>query len=84
MLSGEVWTRVPSELSPVILLASASALRCSELLALRLDDLDFYANTIVVEEPATSVLPATSQNAKTKRPTGRSHTRRGRPGNSGA
>ena len=34
----------------LILLASASGLRCSELLALRLDDLDFQANTIVVEE----------------------------------
>ena len=41
---------MPSELSPVILLASASGLRCSELLALRRADLDFHANTIVVEE----------------------------------
>ena len=32
------------------LAASASGLRCAELLALRLDELDFHANTIVVEE----------------------------------
>lgn len=34
----------------LVLLAAASALRCSELLALRINDLDFDANTIVVDE----------------------------------
>jgi len=36
--------------STAILLASASGLRCSELLALRVNDLDFKAKTIRVEE----------------------------------
>jgi len=34
----------------LILLAAASGLRCSELLALRVNDLDFAANTIIVDE----------------------------------
>jgi integrase len=34
----------------LILLAAASGLRCSELLALRVNDLDFDANTIIVDE----------------------------------
>src|SRR6267378_3237306 len=34
----------------IILLAAASGLRCSELLALRVNDLDFSASTIIVDE----------------------------------
>ena len=34
----------------LILLAAASALRCSELLALRVNDLDFNRNTVIVDE----------------------------------
>ena len=34
----------------LILLAAASGLRCSELLALRINDLDFGANTVTVDE----------------------------------
>jgi len=36
--------------STLILLAAASGLRCSELLALRVNDLDFHAHTIRVDE----------------------------------
>jgi integrase len=38
------------EYATLILLAAASGLRCSELLALRTNDLDFAANTIIVDE----------------------------------
>lgn len=38
----------------LFLLASASGLRCSELFALRMDDLDFTENTIRVDEGADS------------------------------
>jgi len=36
--------------STLILLAAGSGLRCSELLALRVSDLDFDANTVIVDE----------------------------------
>jgi integrase len=39
-----------AQYSTAILLASAAGLRCSELLALKIDDIDFVASTIRVEE----------------------------------
>jgi integrase len=39
-----------SQYSTLVLLAAASALRCSEMLALRVNDLDFDAGTVTVDE----------------------------------
>ena len=39
-----------AQYATLILLAAASGLRCSELLALRVNDLDFAANTVIVDE----------------------------------
>src|SRR5262249_46052961 len=52
----------------IVLLATASGLRCSELLALRFNDLNFTASTIRVEEVSGRRSRGKSGSARTQPP----------------